>query len=322
MKIVFWFRNALLSGVTLALGSACQSTNDVLVQGYIEGEFVYVASPLPGELETLAVERGAQVKEGDLLFSLESGSEKAARDEADRKVTQARANLEDAKLGQRPTELQSIQAQLDQAEAALVLAEKEYARQETLGISRVASKQDLDRARSTRDQDRQRVSQLKATLETARLGARDQQIAAAEAALKAQEAALDGAEWSLSQKRQNAPKTGLIFDTLYREGDWVGAGKPVIILLPPANIRARTFVSQGKVGLIHQGDLVQVRVDGVKDPSEGRVTYISSKAEFTPPVIYSQDMREKLVFLVEISFDLKTAARLHPGQPVDVQFNL
>jgi HlyD family secretion protein len=86
-------------GVTLALVSACQSTNDDLVQGYIEGEFVYVASPLPGELETLAVERGAQVKEGDLLFSLESGSEKAARDEADRKVTQARANLEDAKLG-------------------------------------------------------------------------------------------------------------------------------------------------------------------------------------------------------------------------------
>jgi HlyD family secretion protein len=322
MKIVFWFRNAFLSGATLALVSACQSTHDVLVQGYIEGEFVYVASPLPGELETLAVERGAQVKEGDLLFSLESGSEKAARDEADRKVTQARANLEDAKLGQRPSELQSIQAQLDQAEAALVLSEKEFARQETLGISRVASKQDLDRARSTRDQDRQRVSQLKATLETARLGARDQQIAAAEAALKAQEAALDGAEWSLSQKRQNAPKAGLIFDTLYREGDWVGAGKPVIILLPPANIRARTFVSQGKVGLIHQGDSVQVRVDGVKDPAEGRVTYISSKAEFTPPVIYSQDMREKLVFLVEISFDPTTAARLHPGQPVDVQFNL
>jgi HlyD family secretion protein len=95
----------------------------------------------------------------------------------------------------------------------------------------------------------------------------------------------------------------------------------VIVLLPPANIKVRAFVTQEKLGLIHQGDSVSVSVDGVTAPYEGRVTFISPYSEFTPPVIYSQDMREKLVFLVEISFDPKIAAKLHPGEPVDARFN-
>jgi HlyD family secretion protein len=235
-------------------------------------------------------------------------------------VAQAQANLDDVKTGQRPTELQTLQAQLDQARAALVLSQKEFGRQDALSKSGVASKQDWDRARSARDQDQQHITQLEATLETARLGAREQQIVAAEASLKAQMASLDAAEWSLSQKNQSSPKEGLVFDTLYREGDWVAAGKPVIVLLPPANIKVRAFVAQEKLGLIHQGDSVSVSVDGVTEAYEGRISYISPKSEFTPPVIYSQDMREKLVFLVEISFDPKVAAKLHPGQPVDARF--
>jgi HlyD family secretion protein len=300
--------------------TSCHRSDDRVVQGYVEGEFVYVASPMGGALQTLSVARGAQVRVGAALFNLENGYEKAARDEAERRVAQAQANLDDAKTGQRPTELQTIQAQLDQARAALVLSLKEFERQDALSKSGVASKQDWDRARSARDQDQKRISQLESTLETARLGAREQQIVAAEAALKAQKASLAAAEWTLSQKNQSSPKEGLVFDTLYREGDWVAAGKPVIVLLPPANIKVRVFVPQEKLGLIHQGDSASVSVDGVAEPYEGRITFISPKSEFTPPVIYSQDMREKLVFLVEISFDAKISAKLHPGQPVDARF--
>jgi len=300
---------------------ACQRRDPHVTQGYVEGEFVYVASPLPGALQILSVERGGEVKRGDALFTLECGAEQAARDEAERKVAQARANLEDAKQGQRPTELQSIQAQLDQALAALALSQKEFERQDKLVRTGAAAQDDVDRARSTRDQDTKRVSQLEANLQTARLGSRADQIVAVEAALRSQEAALAGAEWNLSQKRQVASESGLAFDTLYRPGDWVAAGKPVVVLLPPENIKARTFVAQDKVGLIHAGDRVSVIVDGVKDLYEGKVSYISAKSEYTPPVIYSQDMREKLVFMVEISFDPSTAVKLHPGQPVDVRFN-
>jgi HlyD family secretion protein len=149
---------------------------------------------------------------------------------------------------------------------------------------------------------------------------RSDQIAAAEANVRALEAALARAEWDLSQKRQNALQAGLVFDTLYRTGEWVAAGRPVVVLLPPQNIKIRAFVPEVRVGTIHAGDPVRVVVDGVSEPFHGKVSFISPQAEYTPPVIYSQESRGKLVFMIEAVFDLASAARLHPGQPVDVQF--
>jgi HlyD family secretion protein len=90
--------------------------------------------------------------------------------------------------------------------------------------------------------------------------------------------------------------------------------------LPPQNIKVRVFVPETRVGAIHYGETAQVQVDGVKEPFVGKVSYISPKAEYTPPVIYSRETRAKLVFMVELIFDPQAAADLHPGQPVDVEF--
>jgi HlyD family secretion protein len=301
--------------------SSCARTNSNQVQGYVEGEFVYVASPFAGKLETLHVERGTQVKVDDPLFALESVLEKAVRDETERRLMQARANLEDAKKGKRPSEIKSIEAQLKQSQAALALSEKELARQEELVRSKATTAQELDRARSTHDQNLQRVTQLEADLNTAQLGSRQDQIEAAEAEVRAREAALAKAEWDLSQKSQTAPQAGLIFDTLYREGEWVAAGRPVVSLLPPQNIKVRAFVPETRIGSIHHGDEVRVVVDGVPQPFLGKISFISPQVEYTPPVIYSQENRDKLVFMIEIVFDPQTSVNLHPGQPVDVQFD-
>ncbi len=223
------------------------------VQGYVEGEFVYVASPLGGTLQSLYVQRGTQVKAGEPLFALETQPEEAVR---------------------------------DQSHAALILSEKELARQEKLVQTPGATaKQDLDKARSGRDQDSQRLVQ---------------------------------AEWNLSQKRQSAPRAGLVFDTLYREGEWVAAGRPIVALLPPENIKVRAFVPETRIGAVRPGDRVRVIVDGVREPIIGKVSFISPQAEYTPPVIYSRETRGKLVFMIEAVFDPQTAAMLHPGQPVDV----
>lgn len=305
----------------LVLVSGCAKADPNRAQGYVEGEFVYVASPLPGTLTSLLVSRGSQVKTGDLLFILDSTPEQAARDEAERRLAQARATLEDVKKGKRPTELESIEAQLRQARAALALSERDFERQANLIKEPGATpEQDYDRARFLRDENRQRVAQLEAELKTARLGSRTDQIAAAEATVRAQEAALAKAEWELSQKRQTASQAGLVYDTLYREGEWVPGGRPVVALLPPQNIKVRAFVSEAKVATIHPGDRVAVLVDGVPQPLEARVNYISPRAEYTPPVIYSQESRAKLVFMIEAAVDPAVAAMLHPGQPVDVQF--
>lgn len=305
--------------VALFLLASCSRSTPNRVQGYVEGEFVYIASPLAGTLEALHVKRGTEVKAGDPLFTLDSTPEKAARDEAERRLAQARANLEDAKKGKRPSEIESIRAQLKQARIALALSEKEFVRQKQL-FPGGTTEQDLDRARFTLDQDRQRVAQLEAELKTAQLGSRADQIAAAQANVRALEAALAKAEWDLSQKRQTAPRAGLVFDTLYQEGEWVAAGRPVVILLPPQNIKVRAFVPETQISAIHHGDRVRVTVDGLPEPFIGTVSFISPQAEYTPPVIYSRESRSKLVFMIEAVFDPGTAVNLHPGQPVDVQF--
>jgi HlyD family secretion protein len=237
----------------LAFGG-CSNRYQDRFQGYVEGEFVYVASPLAGQLETLSVQRGQEVTTGQPLFALDETAEKAAR---------------------------------QQIEAALVLSEAELARQEKLFRTGVAATQDLDRARSTRDQDKKR---------------------------------LDQTNWSFDQKKQAAPQSGLVYDTLFRQGEWVAAGKPVVVLLPPQNIKVRAFVPEPHVGSIHYGGEVRAWVDGVKEPFVGKVSYISPKAEYTPPVIYSRETRAKLVFMIESVFDPQAAANLHPGQPVDVEF--
>jgi HlyD family secretion protein len=321
-KTTTWRALGGVGGALLVLGSlvGCSTPNPNCVQGYVEGEFVYVASPLAGTLTFLYVQRGAEVNAGDPLFALDNRPERAAREEAKRRVAQGQANWDDALKPKRPSELESIEAQLKCVRAALVRSERELKRLKQLVPSRAASVEDLDRARSTHDQDRQRVAQLEADLQTGKLPARTDQIAAAEANVRALEAALARAEWDLTQKRQNAPQRGLVFDTLYRQGEWVPAGRPVVVLLPPEHIKVRAFVPQTRIGGIKVGQRVRVLVDGVPDPFPGKVSYISPRAEYTPPVIYSRQSRAKLVFMIEGRFNPRVAVNLHPGQPVDLHF--
>jgi HlyD family secretion protein len=228
--------------------------------------------------------------------------------------------LADLKKGLRPSEVASLEAQLTQARAALVRSEKEYARLSSVRYFGVVTDEEVTQSRAARDRDLGRVTQVEADLKTARLGSREDQIAAAEATLQAQEAVLARTEWDLAQKRQAAPQEGLVFDTLFREGEWVPAGRPVVVLLPPANIKVRAFVPEPRIGAISVNSQAEVRVDGVPQAHVGRVSFISPRAEFTPPVIYSRETRSKLVFMVEVVFDPAVAATLHPGQPVDVRF--
>jgi HlyD family secretion protein len=101
----------------------------------------------------------------------------------------------------------------------------------------------------------------------------------------------------------------------------VPAGKPVVVLLPPTHIKVRAFVPETVIGSVKAGQEAQVFVDGVKEAFPGHVAFISPKAEYTPPVIFSQESRSKLVFMIEIRFEPQVAAKLHPGQPVDVELS-
>jgi HlyD family secretion protein len=312
----------LAAVAAFSLPAGCRRVDDDRIQGYVEGQFVHVSSSVAGTLEALQVQRGTWVKAGDPLFALESTPQQAACEEAAQRLEQACASLEDLKKGKRPSEIEAIEAQLQQAHAALTLAEKEFSRQENLSRSGATTPQELDRARSTFDQYRQQVARLDAELKTAQLGSRSDQIAAGEANIRALEAALAKARWELSQTRRQAPQGGLVFDTLYRRREWVAAGRPIVMLLPPENVKVRAFVPETRIGAIHVGDGVRVAVDGLAERVLGRVSFISPQAEYTPPVIYSRQARSKQVFLVEAVFDPNVATNLHPGQPVDVEFGV
>lgn len=95
------------------------------------------------------------------------------------------------------------------------------------------------------------------------------------------------------------------------------AGSPVIQLLPPGNVKIRFFIPEKRAAALHIGDTVTVSMDGAS-PVSAKVTYIAQNAEYTPPVIYSNETRSKLCFMAEAETDERTAAGLHPGQPVSV----
>lgn len=304
--------------VLLAL-AGCTPPPSNQAQGYIEGEYVYVASPFGGSLTNLFVQRGAEVKVGQPLFELEHQSESAAQQEASSRLNQALSKLEDLKKGKRPTELAAIEARLVQARVALDLAEKELARVEKLYQDKVLSVNERDQAVSARDHAKAQVEELSAELDTGHLAARTDEIKAAESDVAALKAALAKAEWNLAQKSQSAPTNGVVHDTLFRQGEWVAAGNPVVVILPPTNIKVRFFVPEPKLANFKAGSRVQVAFDGGAKSYPATVNYISTQAEFTPPVIYSRESRAKLVYMIEAVFAPADATALRPGQPVDVQ---
>ena len=318
MKL-FW--KILLSVVAVALAAGCAKNSPGTFQGYIEGEYVYLAAPLGGALTNLAIARGDSVKTGQLLFSLERESEAAALAQAEMNLKQAQAQLEDLTKGSRPAEIASLTAQLDRAQANLKLAAAQLTRREQLGSSDIVSKEELDQMRAQRDESQAQVDQLTADLETAKLGGRADAIRAAQAAVEAQTAARDKARWSFDQKQQFAPTNAVVHDTLYRSGEWVAGGSPVVVLLPPGNLKVRFFVPQESLPQIKTGQAVSIHCDGAAQPFKATVNYISTQAEYTPPVIYSRETRANLVFMIEATFAPTDAADLRPGQPVDVRLN-
>jgi HlyD family secretion protein len=310
---------ALTASVLLAAALAgCGERADGGFQGYVEGEFVNVAAPLGGRLERLAVKRGDVVSPGAALYMLDAVSEVAAEHEAQALLAASQARLEDLKLGRRPTEQAVTQAQIAQAEAELQRATTQAARDEAqLRIGGIAQAQ-LDDSRAALAAARARLAQLQAELAVARLPGRADQLKAQAAAVDGARAALAQAVWRREQKAVAATQAGEVTDTLYRPGDWVPAGSPVVRMLPPLNVKVRFFVPQAVVGSLAAGRPVAIRCDGCGAEIPATLAYIAAQAEFTPPVIYSNETRSKLVFMVEARPAADAARRLHPGQPVAV----
>jgi HlyD family secretion protein len=286
--------------------------------GYVEAELVYVSAPVAGQLKSLAVSRGTRVAAGTPLFQLDTDLEALARSEAAARAQQSDAQASNLRSGKRPTEIRVIESQLAQAKAAASASTAQVARYEDLAKSQFVSDSFLDTLRAQAAADRARVAELENQVAVARTAARPQEIAAADAGAAAARAALGQARWREAQTLQAAPVAALVYDTMYRVGERVPANAPVIALLPDGATKLRFFVPQPLLGKIVLGQTVTVRCDGCPDGLTARIEYIAPQAEFTPPVIYSNESRAKLVFMVEARPAAEAAGRLKPGQPVQV----
>jgi HlyD family secretion protein len=311
-------RTALALSSVSALLLACSGDRPSTYQGYVEGEYVHVASPVGGRLDRLFVQRGQTVDAKAPLFQLEDDQETAAQDEAQAQLKAAQAQLADLRQGKRNPELDVAEAQLAQARAAEAQAAQQLKRDEAQfevgGIPRAQ----LEDSRANHAIKAARVRELAGQIQVFRLPARTDQIRAQNAQVAAARAATDQTAWKLDQKHLAAVQGGLVVDTLFREGEWVPAGSPVVRMLPPANVKIRFFVPQSIVGSLKPGRAVSLRCDGCEAEIPAQITFISNSPEFTPPVIYSNETRDKLVFMVEARPSVENAPKLRPGQPVAV----
>lgn len=269
-------------------------------QGYVEGYLIFMAPEDGGRIERLAVDSGDWVEAGQYLFGLESAMQVAERNEAEAKLQQARAQLADLQAAlQRPEEIAVLRAQEERAKAQLSLSEAELNRQRTLYERGIAAKAQFDQATTAFERDRAALEEVQRQIEAGRIAARSAAIEAAEAAVGAAEAALKQAETRLARRTVGAPAAAQVQDVYFRAGETVNAGQPVLALLPPENRRIRFYVPEPQLATLGLGDEVGITCDSCRPGLRARIGFVASEAEFTPPVIFSQEERAKLVFRFE-----------------------
>lgn len=256
----------------------CEEKKDQPWLGYGEGDTAYISAPQPGWVTEMKVERGAMVHRGDLLFVLDSVREQASTEQAGATLAEARASLK-------------------QEIANLAYARTTLDRQNKLARENAGTPTQRDLALSNYRQSEARIAQLRSQISQ-------------------MEASLASASYGLGQRNIVAQTEGRVQDIYFREGEYVGAAVPVVAVLPPKNVFVRFFVPETELPRVRVGGMVRITCDGCK-PIDAKVTFLAAREEFTQPVIFSRENREKLVFKAEAR--LPQGLNVHPGQPVEVR---
>jgi HlyD family secretion protein len=299
----------LIAAAFLAWRLLAPSREPPALSGYIEGETLFLAAPVAGTLTSLAAIEGQRVAGGAPLFTIDPATLSAQGE-------QARARIAEA-----GTQIAAAQATVQQAEseAAAAAADADKARRDLnrlLAVRRIdpaaVAGKDVDAAQAAL---REANARLAAARDSA--AARRSQVGAARAQ---QDQARGGArevQIRVGQLSPLAPGPASVEDVFFRPGEWVAANQPVLALLPDSQVKVRFFVPEREVARYRPGRTIRFACDACPSGLSARITYVSPRPEFTPPIIYSRDSRDRLVFMVEALPD--RPRRLMPGLPVDVE---
>jgi HlyD family secretion protein len=289
-------------------------------QGYAEADYVKVAPVEPGQLTAVFVARGDQIATGAPLFTQDNTHELAGRDQAARQLAQAEEQLANLQAAMKPTEVTQAEANLTDARSTFERARADLQRDEALMRSGYATAQTVDQRRADYRSAEAKAHHAEAALAQARAPmGREREIEAQRAAVAAAQAALAMAQWRLAPRTVAAPVGGRVADVLAQPGETMAAGVPVVSILPPGNIFVRFFVPETALSGLHRGDAVSFGCDGCQAGIAGTISFISPTAEYTPPVIFSESTRAKLVYRIEARPRSDQAALFNPGQPIDVR---
>jgi HlyD family secretion protein len=289
-------------------------------QGYVDAEYVRVSPTLTGHVTSIAVARGDHVAAGAQLFTQDDADDVAACDAAAGKLAEAQARLANLETRSRDTEIAQGRADLVDLIATRDRIAKDLARNQELLRTGAASHQIVDQQQADLSSATARVEAAQAKLaQMESPTGREYEIAAQRAMVEQARAGLAQAQWQVDQRHVAAPVAALVSDTYARPGETINAGNPVVELLPPQSILVRFFVPETDLATFHAGDRLSIGCDSCAPGLTATVTFIAPQPEYTPPVIYSETNREKLVYLVEAHPSVDQAPQLKPGQPVDVR---
>lgn len=314
---------AVAAVVALATGAAVWYRTSMLVhpiewQGWVEGDYLFLGADEPGRLSTLNVKEGESVAQGVALFSVESDLQQADLEGAKAALAESEARLSRLEAAQqRPEEIAVLEAQRERAKAAIEQSWPELERAQELLKRGFAPHSRVEQATAALERDKASLAEIDRQISVAKLKSRAEDIAAAKTVVEQSRSRLASAETRRRQRVVSAPAGGIVQEIFYRQGEVVPAGRPVLSLLPPGNMKVRFFVTQSQFPKLSLKSQIAVSCDGCQTGMKASIFFLSTQAEFTPPVIFSREEREKLVFRVEAR-PLQPEL-LHVGQPVSVR---
>lgn len=299
-----------------------QSTQDkgLTLYGNVDIRTVNMSFRVGGRLQSLNVDEGDAIKAGQTLGQLDRAPYENALQQAKANVSTASAQYELMTAGYRAEEIAQAAAAVTQAQAAYDYAQKFYQRQQGLWNSRALSANDLENARSTRDQAQASLKSARDKLSQYQAGNRPQEIAQAQASLEQAQAGLAQAALDLQDTTLISPSDGTLLTRAVEPGSMLNAGSTALTLSLTRPVWVRAYVDEPNLGQARPGREVLLYTDGRPDkPYHGKIGFISPTAEFTPKNVETADLRTDLVYRLRIVVTDADDA-LRQGMPVTLSF--
>jgi len=295
-----------------------EAKGDLVLHGNMDIRHVELAFNASGRIAELLVREGDRVAKGQVLSRIDTMRLQLQLAQAEAAAQAQRAQVARLKAGSRPEEIRQAAAQRDAAKAAAVDARQVYQRQRELVARNFVPQQQADAARNNLDAKEELLKAAEETLRLAVLGPRREDIAAAEAMLAAQEAAVAGLRQDIAEGELKAPTDGIVEKRILEPGDMASPQKPVFTLALADPVWARVYLPETALGRVPVGARASIATDSHPDRRHpGWVGYVSPTAEFTPKTVETAELRTSLVYQARV-FACGGAAQLRQGMPVTV----